>query len=157
MDLTAWVDVALGITIMYLGTSLFVTIINEYIAQLLNLRGRNLFHALEQLIRDKDLRATLQGVPALKPYFEDLDSTFKRLRGHSISHVDTRVLAQMLLQLIPLQSATTPLSAQQTLPQPSPPVTPSTTTIPEPGKSPSAQAREKADVPSETLQTRRLT
>lgn len=55
MDLTIWVDVALGITIVYLGTSLFVTIINEYIAQLFNLRGRNLFHALGQLIQDKNL------------------------------------------------------------------------------------------------------
>lgn len=118
MNLTVWVDVALGITIVYLGTSLFVTIINEYIAQLFNLRGRNLFRALGQLIQDKNLRTALQGVPALKPYFEDLNSTFKRLRGHSISYVDTHVLAQMLLQLIPLQSTTTPPSEGQTPLQP---------------------------------------
>ncbi len=129
MDLTVWVDVALGITIVYLGTSLFVTIINEYIAQLFNLRGRNLFRALGQLIQDKHLRTALQGVPALKPYFEDSDSTFKRLRGHSISYVDTQVLAQILIQLIPHQSTTTPPSAQQTPPQSNLPLTPSTTTL----------------------------
>lgn len=150
MDLTVWVDVALGITIVYLGTSLFVTIINEYIAQFFNLRGRNLFHALGQLIQDQKLRADLQNIPALKPYFEGLNSRFKRLRGPSISYIDTQVLAQMLLELIAPQSTKTIPAEQQTSLQPSPPPQPSPPAMPDPGKSTSTgtsfQPREKAEV-----------
>ena len=42
MDLTALVDVAVGLTFVYLGTSLFVTVANEYVAQLLALRAQTL-------------------------------------------------------------------------------------------------------------------
>jgi 3D (Asp-Asp-Asp) domain-containing protein len=40
MNLTIWIDVAIGLSVIFLGTSLFVTIINEYVAQALDLRGR---------------------------------------------------------------------------------------------------------------------
>jgi hypothetical protein len=56
MNLTAWVDVAIGLILVYLGASLFVTIINEYIAQALNLRGKQLCESLKTLINDKGLR-----------------------------------------------------------------------------------------------------
>ena len=130
MDLTVWVDVALGVTIVYLGTSLFVTIINEYIAQLMNLRGRNLFNSLKQLIADPGLRTKLQAIPTLRPYFQEADHVWTRLRGHSISYVDTQVLAQMLLELILPQSSTTAPSEQSTLPQPPP--NSSTPAVPDP-------------------------
>lgn len=70
MELTPWVDVAIGLTIVYLGTSLYVTIVNEYIAQLLNLRGRDLWKALEELIDDEEVRSRLRTNPALEPFFE---------------------------------------------------------------------------------------
>ena len=132
MDLTVWVDVALGITIVYLGTSLFVTIINEYIAQLFNLRGRNLFNSLTQLIADPDLRTKLRAIPMLRPYFQEAGHTWEWLRGHSISYIDTQVLAQMLLGLITPQSTTTPPSDQPTPLQPPPPPNSSTAAVPEP-------------------------
>lgn len=128
MDLTVWVDVALGITIVYLGTSLFVTIINEYIAQLFNLRGRNLFNSLKQLIADPGLRTKLQTIPMLRPYFQEVDHIWTRLRGHSISYVDTQVLAQMLLKLIVPQSTPAAPSDQ---PAPLQPPNSPTTTVPE--------------------------
>jgi hypothetical protein len=90
MDLTAWVDVAIGITIVYLGTSLFVTIINEYVTQLSNLRGRQLCTALQQLIDDTGLKEKLQASPALKPFF---DSQPRK----AASYVDPIVLSQLLV------------------------------------------------------------
>jgi hypothetical protein len=32
-NLTAWVDVAIGLTLVYLGGSLFVSVVNEYIVR----------------------------------------------------------------------------------------------------------------------------
>lgn len=49
MDLTAWIDVAIGLIVVYLGASLFVTVINEYIAQTLKLRGRDLCKSLRKV------------------------------------------------------------------------------------------------------------
>ena len=37
MEMTALTDVAIGLSLVYLGASLFVTIINEYLAQALKL------------------------------------------------------------------------------------------------------------------------
>lgn len=155
MDLTVWVDVALGITIVYLGTSLFVTIINEYIAQLFNLRGRNLFNSLKQLIADPDLRTKLQTIPMLRPYFQEAGHAWARLRGHSISYVDTHVLAQMLLELIVPQSTPTSPSEQPTLLQSSPPLNPSTTAVPESKQPASSTIRTDLTEKSEVL--RKLT
>ena len=69
MNLTTWIDVTIGLTLIYLGVSLFVTIINEYIAQMLNLRGKQLHTALKQLIDDETIRQTLMQSPALKSFF----------------------------------------------------------------------------------------
>ena len=55
MNLTTWIDVTIGLTLIYLGVSLFVTIINEYIAQMLNLRGKQLHTALKQLIDNETI------------------------------------------------------------------------------------------------------
>jgi len=40
METTALTDVAIGLSLVYLGASLFVTIINEYLAQALKLRAK---------------------------------------------------------------------------------------------------------------------
>lgn len=90
MNLTAFVDVAIGLSLIYLGASLFVTIINEYIAQVLQLRGKQLFESLKELIDDPDVREKLKSVPSLAPFFDDK-------RKKSGSYVDPNVLAQLVV------------------------------------------------------------
>lgn len=90
MDLTTWLDVAIGLTLVYLGVSLFVTIINEYIAQLFNLRGKQLYASLNQLIDNDDIRKTLRQNPAL-------ESFFSKQPKHVASYVDPQIFAQILI------------------------------------------------------------
>jgi hypothetical protein len=90
MNLTAWVDVAIGLVLVYLGASLFVTVINEYVAQALNLRGRQLGEALKALIDDESVKANLAKSPALKQFFGGN-------RGKAPSYVDPNVLARLLV------------------------------------------------------------
>ena len=56
MDITAAIDVAIGLVLMYLVLSLFCTSINEFIATLLRLRANKLRDALTQLIDDPNLK-----------------------------------------------------------------------------------------------------
>lgn len=90
MNLSAWVDVAIGVTVVYLGASLFVTVINEYISQVLNSRGNELVKSLQTLIGDTNIRQTLAQSPALRPFFEPES-------GDAPSYVDSQVLARMLV------------------------------------------------------------
>lgn len=90
MNLTVWVDVAIGLVLVYLGASLFVTVINEYIVQMSNLRGRQLFNALKELIDDGKIRETLGKSPALKPFFD-------KEPGKARSYVDPNVLGRLLV------------------------------------------------------------
>src|SRR5690606_36739974 len=71
MNLTTWIDAAIGLTIIYLGVSLFVTIINEFVAQTFNLRGQQLHADLKLLINDEGIRRTLIQSPALESFFKD--------------------------------------------------------------------------------------
>lgn len=89
MSLTAFVDVAIGLSLMYLGASLYVTIVNEFIAQTLRLRGRQLAKNLKALIDDPGLKEKLAKNPALEPF---LGGT--RPRG---SYIDPGVLARLLI------------------------------------------------------------
>jgi hypothetical protein len=57
MNMTAALDVAIGLVLMYLILSLFCTTINEFIANFLKLRASTLQSALEQMIDDPNLRA----------------------------------------------------------------------------------------------------
>jgi len=54
-DLGAVLDVALGLIFLYMMTSLLVTIVQEGIATMMQLRARNLFEAIENLIDDPAL------------------------------------------------------------------------------------------------------
>jgi hypothetical protein len=90
MNLTVWVDVAIGLVLVYLGASLLVTVINEYIVQMSNLRGRQLFNALKELIDDDTIRETLGKSPALKPFFD-------KKPGNAGSYVDPNVLGRLLV------------------------------------------------------------
>jgi len=87
MDLTALVDVAIGLTLVYLGASLFVTIINEYIAQTLKLRGKQLAKDLTRLIDNDTIKDWLKKSPALAPFFSSKPA----------SYVDPKMLAQLLV------------------------------------------------------------
>lgn len=90
MNLTVWVDVAIGLSLVYLGTSLFVTVINEYLAQLLNLRGKQLCDSLKELIVDPEVRALLEQSPVLKPFFD-------AQAGKAPSYIDPNILAHLLV------------------------------------------------------------
>ena len=92
MNLTEWVDVAIGLSLVYLGTSLFVTVINEYIAQIWNLRGKQLCDSMKNIIGDGDVAVTkiLSQSPALKPFF---DSDRRRLP----SYIDPNIFARQLV------------------------------------------------------------
>jgi hypothetical protein len=90
MNLTTWVDVAIGLILVYLGASLFVTVINEYLAQLLNLRGKQLSDSLRNLIDDGSVRTILSQSPALQPFF---DAGTERLP----SYVDPNILGHLLV------------------------------------------------------------
>jgi len=63
-------DVAIGLSLVCLDASLFVTVINEFIAQLLNLRGKQLRDSLTSVIGDGAVVTILSQSPALKPFFD---------------------------------------------------------------------------------------
>jgi hypothetical protein len=88
MNLTTWLDVALGLTLIFLGVSLLVTAINEYVGQMMNLRGKELCKSLLGLVDDAAVRQKLAKNPALARFFGE---------GKALSYVDTNVLARMLL------------------------------------------------------------
>ena len=89
-NLTAWVDVAIGLILVYLGASLFVTVLNEYIAQTLNLRGKQLHDSLKKLISDQSVKTILMQSPALRPFFDTN-------RNKAPSYLDPNILAQLLV------------------------------------------------------------
>jgi hypothetical protein len=88
MNFTTWLDVAVGLTLVFLGVSLLVTAINEYVGQMLNLRGKELCKSLLGLVDDPGLKAKLAKNPALARFFDG---------GKALSYVDTNLLARMLL------------------------------------------------------------
>jgi hypothetical protein len=89
MDMTAIIDVAIGLSLIYLGASLYVTIINEFIAQTFRLRGRQLAKDLLTLIDDDSLKDKLAAVPALMPFLKN--------DGRGGSFVDTKILSRLLV------------------------------------------------------------
>ena len=97
MNLTAWVDVAIGLIIVYLGASLFVTVINEFIAQAVNLRGKQLYHSLQKLINDRHVKDILMKSPAIRPFF---DADAKK----APSYIDPNVLARLLVGSLAVDS-----------------------------------------------------
>lgn len=60
------IEVALGLTFLYLLLSLLCTAINEYIAGILNKRGRELFKAVDQLIGDPAVRELFYKHPLIE-------------------------------------------------------------------------------------------
>lgn len=92
MNLNVWIDVVLGLIVIFLGASLFVTIINEYVAQMLDLRGKALRTALIGLIDDKAIVLALSKSPALAPFFDSAAKT-----GTLPSYIDPQILSRLLV------------------------------------------------------------
>lgn len=90
MNFTAWLDVAIGLVLIYLGASLLVTVINEYVTQILNKRGKNLSASLQQLFDDDSIRSLLSQSPIIRNFFDPQ-------AGKPPSYVDPQVLAHLLV------------------------------------------------------------
>lgn len=88
MNFTTLVDVAIGLTLVYLGASLLVTVANEYIAQLLRMRARQLSADLLKLIDSTEFRDKLLSNPALAGFFG---------KASGGTYVDPKVVAQQLV------------------------------------------------------------
>ena len=67
MKMTAFIDVAIGLTMLYLGTRLFVTIINQFLAQMLSLRSRQLQTSLKKLFSQEGLKGVIADYQKLIP------------------------------------------------------------------------------------------
>ena len=101
MSLTAWVDVAIGLALVYLGASLFVTVINEYIGQIVNLRGRKLLESLGKLVPEGALKSELGKIRALEPFFGGQSQK-------ATSYIDPTVLAWSLVGIVKKEAGTNP-------------------------------------------------
>jgi len=82
-------DVVIGLSVIYLAASLFVTIVNEYINQFLNLRAKQLVSDLHELISDPNIVAKLKTSPTLGRFFGPASK--------ASSFVDTKILAQQIV------------------------------------------------------------
>lgn len=103
MGFTALLDVAIGLSLIYLGSSLFVTVVNEYIASTFELRGKELSRHLSELL------GPLEEAAKSNPAFRVLLDQRLNVR----SYVDPNVLAQVIVACL---SATAPLGVAQGTP-----------------------------------------
>ena len=104
MNFTALVDVAIGVTLVYVGVSIFVSIISEFLSNLFSLRGQQLAASLTALFNKSGLKDT----PAFKPLLDALNQAG--------SYVDPHVLAQVLIAVVkdptpPASGSTLPIAA----------------------------------------------
>lgn len=88
MNFTALVDVAIGVTLVYVGVSIFVSIISEFLSNLFSLRGKQLAASLTELFNKSGFKDSA----ALKPLLKALDS--------AKSYVDPHVLAQVVIAVV---------------------------------------------------------
>ena len=100
MGFTAFVDVAIGLALVYVGASLFVTVANEYIAQMLALRSKELLRSLQELLDTRKLKELAGKEPALRGVLDVVEAVEKR--G---SYVDPKVLAQSLVGALRIDKA----------------------------------------------------
>jgi hypothetical protein len=91
MNLTTVLDVVLGLSLIYLAASLFVTLVNEYISQIFKMRAKQVAKSLKNLINDSNMQAHLKKSPALAKFFE------AGKEKEATSYVDPKVLAQQLV------------------------------------------------------------
>jgi len=86
---TALLDTAIGLTLVFLGSALFVTVANEAIAGIIKKRSSVLTENLKTLFDGTGLSTLVTASPAFQPL---LDAT-RKVR----SYVDPKVLAQVLV------------------------------------------------------------
>ena len=89
MTFTALVDVAIGLALVYMGASLLVTVLNEWVAQLLRLRGKQLAVALHGLLELDELMAVKRS-PVLRGIVDGG-------KKGAASYIDAKILAQNLV------------------------------------------------------------
>jgi hypothetical protein len=89
MDFNAIVGVVVGLTMVYLATSLLVTTLNEYIAQTTKMRGSALARSLQSLIDSAPIAALLKNTRTLGILMGE--------PGKPPSYVDPAVFANELL------------------------------------------------------------
>jgi hypothetical protein len=111
MSFSIVLDVVIGLSLVYLSASLFVTVINEYISRVLKLRSRQLVSDLGKLIGNSAMLGHLDANPALRKFFEVATPKNKLVNActrlvrwwlggpgtDASSYVDTKVLAQQLI------------------------------------------------------------
>jgi len=119
-DLGAVLDVAIGLIFLYMMTSLLVTIVQEGIATTLQLRAKNLFDAIENLIGDpaltkhpdyKDLVVDLYRHPLMQSLYRRSEladrASARVLRSAKLpSYIPSRTFAIALLDVLRGRSAT---------------------------------------------------
>ncbi|MCX7176349.1 MAG: hypothetical protein NT159_20985 [Proteobacteria bacterium] len=74
MGLTAFIDVAIGLIVIYLGASLMITVFNEWLSQVKEWRQQVLAKSLEQLFNGQGFAQALEKLPGL-PLLSDLLKT----------------------------------------------------------------------------------
>ena len=104
MNFTALVDVAIGVTLVYVGISIFVSIISEFVSNLFSLRGIQLATSLTTLFN----KSSLEGIQAFKPLLDALN--------RAESYVDPHILAQVVIAVVkdpapPASGTTAPIAA----------------------------------------------
>ncbi len=88
MNFTALIDVAIGLSLTFLAASLFVTIANEFIAQIVNRRSAYLRQSLDTLLQDGQIRLLTRSSPLLSAVLDDVGRK---------SYVDPLTVAQALV------------------------------------------------------------
>lgn len=74
MNLTAFLDVAIGLVVIYLGASLLVTVINQWFAELGHWRRKVLQHSLNDLFNGNGFRRVVEDFPNIAPLHQFLQS-----------------------------------------------------------------------------------
>ncbi|HYJ80779.1 MAG TPA: hypothetical protein VEW03_14285, partial [Longimicrobiaceae bacterium] len=64
-------DVILGLAFIYFLLSLVCSAVNEYLASMLNKRGKVLKDGIERLLRDSGLQDAFYRHPLIQTYFRD--------------------------------------------------------------------------------------
>ncbi|HEV7589746.1 MAG TPA: hypothetical protein VGO40_16645 [Longimicrobium sp.] len=78
------IEIVLGLTFVYLLLSLLCTAINEYISGMLNKRGRELFHAVDQLLGDQAVKEAFYRHPlitTLSPFHGEIRRRAEKLEN----------------------------------------------------------------------------
>jgi hypothetical protein len=129
-DLGAVLDVAIGLVFLYLMTSLLVTIVQEGIASMMQLRAKNLYDAIENLLGDpalakhpdyKELVVDLYRHPLMQSLYRrtplaDQASAADFVKVASLpSYIPSRTFAIALLDVLRGKSATDATGIDQVL------------------------------------------